>query len=189
MIVDTAKLLGTLFYQHCSKTELITLVSALVDEDVLEKQTLEAAIAIDKTQLHNDFSILFEGLGDMPVPPWGSVYLDKERVLFGESTLTYRQFLQLNAISLNTGVREPEDQFGLMLLAFAYLIEQDKQQAAIELMEVHLLPWGLAYLQQLNKKSPNLFYKHMANDTQAWLQLLIAEKNMNVLPKKVHIYD
>ncbi len=53
----------------------------------------------------------------MPAPPWGSVYQIKTASKFGASTVEYRQFLELNQIELDTGLREPEDQFGLMLFA------------------------------------------------------------------------
>lgn len=49
--------------------------------------------SIQPEQLEYDFSILFEGQGEMPAPPWGSVYLDKENILMGDSTLQYREFL------------------------------------------------------------------------------------------------
>ncbi|CNH58025.1 TorD family cytoplasmic chaperone [Yersinia frederiksenii] len=107
--------------------------------------------AISPEQLEYDFSVLFEGQGEMPAPPWGSVYLDKENILMGASTLQYREFLATLGLANQSTIHEPEDQFGLMLLAWVYLIEQhpvssqqsnNNQQdgAEIVLLTEHLLP-------------------------------------------------
>ncbi|MGL5654056.1 MAG: molecular chaperone TorD family protein [Vibrio sp.] len=95
------------------------------------------------------FSQLFEGLGYMFAPPWGSVYLDPENIVMGESTLAYRQFLQRHGVAVQLDCHEPEDQFGLMLLALAHFLEQDQESAAIELLNKHLFPWATLYLQRL----------------------------------------
>ncbi|WP_368658211.1 molecular chaperone TorD family protein [Budvicia aquatica] len=54
---------------------------------------------IDPESLVYDYSILFEGQGVMPAPPWSSVYLERENLLMGESTLAYRDFLASQAWS------------------------------------------------------------------------------------------
>lgn len=187
MIIHTLKLLGTLFYHKRSKTESVEIVSALINESVLQPEALNALCELDEAQLEHDFSVLFEGIGTMPVPPWGSVYLDKERVLFGNSNVLYRLFLQQNGITLDSGQREPEDQFGLMLLACAYFLEQDNTQAAFELLGEHLMPWGKAYLQQLANKAPNPFYQQLATDTFIWTNCLIQKQNIHVIQKKLYV--
>ena len=65
-------------------------------------------------QLIWQFSVLFEGQGEMVAPPWGSVYLDKDNLLMGDSTVAYRHFLATNGIAFVSDVCQPEDQFGLM---------------------------------------------------------------------------
>ncbi len=52
----------------------------------------------------------------LPAPPWGSVWLDKESVLFGDSTLALRQWMRENGIALEADGNEPEDHFGTVLL-------------------------------------------------------------------------
>ncbi|WP_306439766.1 TorD/DmsD family molecular chaperone [Vibrio japonicus] len=187
MIIYNFKLLGTLFYHKRSKTESVELVSALVEEYVLENETLDALSVLEPEQHDHDFSALFEGMGSMPVPPWGSVYLDKEQVLFGESNTQYRLFLQQHGIELDSGQREPEDQFGLMLLACAYFLEQDQTQAAFDLLGEHLMPWGSTYLEQLRDKAPNPFYQRLAADVIKWLDTLIQQQRINVVKKKIYL--
>lgn len=187
MIIDTVKLIGILFHQKQSKSELVAIVTALVEDKVLSNATLEALIGLDEAKLDADFTELFEGIGEMTAPPWGSVYLDREKVLFGESTVAYRQFLLNNNIELNTGVREPEDQFGLMLLAYAYLLENNNIPASVTLLESHLLPWSSIYLHLLNKTSKNCFYSNLASDVAAWLNKLTTELGLVVEEKKIYL--
>ncbi|MFV0449153.1 MAG: molecular chaperone TorD family protein [Vibrio sp.] len=187
MIIHKIKILGSLFYQKYSQAESIELVEALVAENVLQASTLDELKSLSSEQLEQDFSALFEGIGFMPVPPWGSVYLDKEQVLFGESNVQYCLFLKQHGIVLNSGQREPEDQFGLMLLACAYLLEQDKTHAAYELLGQHLMPWGLTYLDQLTQKAPNVFYQQLASDVSLWLKELVEEFGIEVVEKKVYL--
>ena len=187
MIIDTHKLLGSLFYQATSKEQLITIVEALVESEVLSEECLIALRSEDEDTLSAEFSRLFEGVGDMPAPPWGSVYLDKDRVVFGASTVEYRQFLELNQIELDTGLREPEDQFGLMLFAHAYLLENNNIDSARELLGFHLLTWSPVYLEKLNTASELSFYKKLSTDVIDWLKYLTSEYKINVVSKKLYI--
>ncbi len=187
IIIHKIKLLGSLFYQKHNQVKSIELVEALITENVLQPNTLAELKSLNDEQLEHDFSVLFEGIGSMPVPPWGSVYLDKEQVLFGESNVQYRLFLQQHGIELNSGQREPEDQFGLMLLACAYLVEQDKTSAACELLSEHLMPWGFTYLDLLTQKAPNAFYQQLASDASLWLKQLIEQLNIQVAEKKIYL--
>jgi TorA maturation chaperone TorD len=179
--------LGSLFYQATSKEQLITIVEALVESKVLSEECLQALRSEDEDALSAEFSRLFEGVGDMPAPPWGSVYLDKDRVVFGASTVKYRQFLELNQIELDTGLREPEDQFGLMLFAHAYLLENNNIDSACELLGSHLLTWSSVYLEKLNTASELSFYKKLSTDVIDWLKYLTSEYKINVVPKKLYI--
>ncbi len=187
MIIDTHKLLGSLFYQATSKEQLLTIVEALVESEVLSEACLLALQNEQEDALVAEFSRLFEGVGDMPAPPWGSVYLDKDRVVFGASTVEYRKFLELNQIELDTGLREPEDQFGLMLFAHAYLLEKNNIDSACELLTSHLLTWSPVYLEKLNTASELSFYKKLSTDVIYWLKYLTSEYKINVVPKKLYI--
>ncbi|MDK9740148.1 molecular chaperone TorD family protein [Vibrio sp. D404a] len=187
MIIDTHKLLGSLFYQATNKEQLLDIVQALVESQVLSEGCLLALQNEQEDALAAEFSRLFEGVGDMPAPPWGSVYLDKDRVVFGESTVAYRQFLELNQIELDTGLREPEDQFGLMLFAHSYLLENNNVNSARELLECHLLTWSSTYLYKLNSASELSFYKKLSIDVINWVNYLTSEYNLNVATKKLYI--
>ncbi|QHB31917.1 molecular chaperone [Yersinia canariae] len=159
-------------------------------------------------QLEYDFSVLFEGQGEMPAPPWGSVYLDRENILMGKSTLKYREFLLTLGLASQSAIHEPEDQFGLMLLAWVHLIErphlsqqqlsqrlisqqaisqQHPNDAAITLLTEHLLPWAYRYLEQVkNAQLEYPIYPLLAGIAECYLKTLQTE--LGLFPRPYELY-
>ncbi|MCX8650923.1 molecular chaperone [Gilliamella sp. B2776] len=181
-LVTLAKLLGAFFYYSPNSETVRPLIDGLLhidnlanwsDYKLINEQCQILANQIQTPDLDFQFSVLFEGQGNMPVPPWGSVYLDQEKLLMGESQERYRQFLQQNGLTLNSGMNEPEDQFGLMLMAFAILVEKKQFVVAKQLMTDHLLLWSSTYLNHLKQNEISLFYQALAVITEQYLQMLL----------------
>lgn len=159
-----AKILGSLFYYTPARDDIFCLIMDL--KDVIGRfewrdgkkidPILEELAAPERKELIWQFSVLFEGQGVMVAPPWGAVYQDKDGLLMSASTLRYREFLEKNQLRFTSSINEPEDQFGLMLLALSYFLETDNRAAAQELLDEHLLTWSGPYLQRLieNEVSP-----------------------------------
>lgn len=207
------RILGALFYsppQSETARQLWPLLPQITEyfpwPDRLEiAQYCQQLHDINPEALEYDFSILFEGQGEMPAPPWGSVYLDKENCLMGASTLRYREFLAGLGLASQSVIREPEDQFGLMLLAWVYLLEQDstkqhpsKQHAAEEhlskqyaekqppseaattLLTEHLLPWAYRYLEFVkNAQTEHQVYPILAAICESYLKTLQTELKLH----------
>ncbi|GAL30142.1 putative oxidoreductase component of anaerobic dehydrogenases [Vibrio variabilis] len=131
-----AKVFGSLLYFPLTDSNNQTLIQALSQDVALADSDIQAWCNTVQTELpdslNQDFFLLFEGGEVMLAPPWGSVYTDKEEVIFGDSTVAYRQFLRQHDIELDTGMREPEDQIGLMLFAVSQLIEQQQDIDAVK---------------------------------------------------------
>ncbi|MDF7666879.1 molecular chaperone TorD family protein [Orbaceae bacterium ESL0727] len=185
-ITTLAKLLGAFFYYSPHSDATSPLIPALLEVDKLadwqnptritaQCQTL--AEEIDNPELAYQFSLLFEGQGTMVAPPWGSVYLDREHLLMGESEEAYRHFLRQNNLQLDTGMNEPEDQFGLMLMAFALLRDQKKFAAADSLIHDHLLTWSSHYLTKLTENTVSPFYKALGIIADEFLGLVALSKD------------
>lgn len=162
--------LGSLFYFSPSQAHIYQLLHGLEgvvnlfdwrDNTAIERILREMTIP-PQSDLSYQFSVLFEGQGIMVAPPWGAVYLDKDGLLMSESTMRYRAFLADNQLLFNSGMNEPEDQFGLMLLALAQLLEQERLDAAQELLEQHLLTWSAFYLQRLQQNEISPYYASLA---------------------------
>ncbi|WP_299728237.1 molecular chaperone TorD family protein [uncultured Endozoicomonas sp.] len=164
------RILGTLFYYSPTSEEASASMEQLDQlPELLDWST--PAIILEATdhlcgyspeELSMPFSILFEGQGPMAAPPWGSIYLDKENLLLGETTLAYRQFLTTHKVELDTKLNEPEDQFGLMILAMAYFMEAENDEAVEVLLSDHLIPWASRYLELLANADESGFYSSLS---------------------------
>lgn len=190
-IAIASKLLGSFFYYPLSHQNNIQYLEAIKQSEDLNETGfstfIEAYECSSEEQINLDFQQLFEGCDVMPAPPWGSVYLDREQVIFGDSMLRLRQFLSVHQIELNTGMREPEDQFGLSLFIMAIIIEQDKKEEfVIEFLSEHLLPWAYHYLELVKKHAKTQVYASLANVTFEWLKAL--QKELNVTPHPYKLY-
>ncbi|WP_272694084.1 Tat proofreading chaperone DmsD [Providencia sp. PROV036] len=125
-------------------------IDKLFQDSLSESETLQEA-----------YQRLFIGPYALPAPPWGSVYLDKENVIFGISTLELRAWLRNNQINIELNQKEPEDHVGLIFLLTAWVIE-NKPELLRELLEIHFLPWVYRYLEKMQLQSGNAFYEATA---------------------------
>ncbi len=118
--------------------------------------------------LEETWQRLFIGPHALAAPPWGSVYLDREGVVFGESTVALRRWLGQQGIAPQRQNREPEDHIGLLLMLAAWLAENNEAPLD-DLLEQHILPWSGRYLTLLAQGADHPFYQGIAQLAQATL--------------------
>ena len=70
------------------------------------------ADGIDADDLVWEYRRLFVGPAPKPAPPWGSVYTDRECVVFGEGTLELRAWMRSHGIARQADDKTPEDHMG-----------------------------------------------------------------------------
>lgn len=169
------KLFGALFYYQ-PKEFYRSNISALLDNVNTEIEPLNQMLLsfkhADGEALQQEHDRLFSGIGEMPAPPWGSVYLDKESALFGVSTIEYRHFLRRCGFELQLHQKEPEDQIGLMLMVLANLIEADQKSNSKELLERHLMTWFGLYMQRFLSATEADAYRQLGDLSQQLLNSL-----------------
>ena len=184
-VVLSARTLGALFSYAPGSEQAAPLVAALREGSWQSQwpwpvaNGLAAQFALeDDEPLADAWQRLFIGPWALPAPPWGSVWLDKESVLFGDSTLALREWMRANGIGLSEQRAEPEDHFGTLLLA-AWLCESGQD----ELLAWHLLPWSGRFLSVFIAGAGNPFYQalgQLAQETlarwQARLPCAVADK-------------
>ena len=189
------RILGGMFYYSPETPTFQTLQPVLSEIPSLYDWQEPAQLSADCEALSDypadtltyDFSILFEGQGAMPAPPWGSVYLSHDNTVMGDSTSAYRQFLMSHGLVTDTGLREPEDQFGLMLMAISALAERGQDDAIVELLEQHLLPWAERYLTLVQHTSTEHgFYPTLAKITQTYLASV--QKQLGLQPATAELF-
>ncbi|EKT55570.1 TorD/DmsD family molecular chaperone [Providencia sneebia] len=181
MTINTtlARILGACFYYSPQSETVSQIIPLLRDiplwyewDNMEELRPLSLSLSQQSADdLAYDFSVLFEGQGVMPAPPWGSVYLERDNIVMGTSTSHYRQFLAGHSLETETGLREPEDQFGLMLMALSVFGEQEQTDAITTLLEQFLLPWAYRYLKLVQETQTEYpFYPQLAQVTEKYLQ-------------------
>ncbi|ECI5353467.1 Tat proofreading chaperone DmsD [Salmonella enterica subsp. enterica] len=164
----TARVLGALFYYSPESHETAPLVQALLTDDwqaqwPLDAEALAPVAAMFKT--HSEESLpqawqrLFIGPYALPSPPWSSVWLDRESVLFGDSTLALRQWMRENGIQFEMQQNEPEDHFGSLLLLAAWLAENERHHECEQLLAWHLFPWSSRFLDVFIDHAGHPFYQ------------------------------
>lgn len=160
-IAQSAAVLGTLFYHDPTAEENQGVLAWLAMPDAgdswgfgqPEASDLIAALARSVEEegperLHESYNRFFIGPYKLPAPAWGSVYTDPEGVLFGNETLAVRQWMRDNLVKINLKDKEPEDQFGLMLLMASWAVSNGVADEQIKvLFEENLLPWSGRFLE------------------------------------------
>ena len=132
------------------------------------RQAAAMSFAGDRDALMWEYRRLFVGPGGMPVPPWGSVYTDRECVVFGASTLALRQWMRERGIERLGTEADPEDHIGYLLLLMAWIAEHQPEFLR-EFMEQHLLTWSAHFLKQLEEAAEHPFYRGLAGLTRVSL--------------------
>lgn len=138
------------------------------------------ASGIDDEALVWEYRRLFIGPAVKPAPPWGSVYTDRECVVFGKSTLELRAWMREQGIERLVDDKTPEDHIGLMLALMAW-IAREKPEALDDFLRLHLLTWSSHFLGQLADAAEQPFYEGLARLTKASLEGIQAELGLEVV--------
>lgn len=115
-----------------------------------------------------EYRRLFVGPAAKPAPPWGSVYTDRECVVFGATTLELRAWMREHGVARATDEKTPEDHIGLMLALMAWLA-QNQPADLEEFLRLHLLTWAGHFLGELADAAEHPFYEGLARLTAASL--------------------
>ncbi len=126
-----------------------------------------------------EYRRLFIGPAPKPAPPWGSVYTDRECVVFGQTTLELRAWMREQGIERLVDDKTPEDHIGLMLVLMAW-IAGNRPEVLDEYLSLHLLTWSSHFLDQLAGAADQPFYEGLARLAQASLEGVQAQLALDV---------
>lgn len=125
---------------------------------------------VDCAALAGEYRRLFVGPGHKAAAPWGSVYTDKDGVMFGGSWLALREWMRANGLAVSTGApREPEDHIGLLLDMMAWLAEE-RPELLCDFLRLHLLTWSGHFLELMEREAQHAFFEGLAQLAQASLR-------------------
>lgn len=135
--------------------------------------------AEDRDEVVWEYRRLFVGPAAKAAPPWGSVYTDRECVIFGESTLALRAWLRAQGIDVPGANGEPEDHIGTMLLLMAW-IARNKPEVLDEYLATHLLTWAPHFLDVVRDQTQTPFFEGLAQLASSSLAGLQEELGLDV---------
>ena len=127
-----ADILGACFVFHPVKERASDAFAMLRDIDVAidwpfgeESARVQAARHFEQgagevpEAVSEEFTRLLRGAGFSPAPPWGSVYMDREKVMYGRTWVMLRDWMRAHGVSGLYAENDPEDQFGRLLVLAA----------------------------------------------------------------------
>lgn len=116
---------------------------------------------------------MFVGPGHLQAPPWESVYLSEERIIFDEHTLAVREFYRDWGVNTKTINKEPDDHIGFQMEFMSILSskaanaagennigELEKTlKAQDEFLKTHTLTWIDKFSENVVLNSQTDFFK------------------------------
>jgi TorA maturation chaperone TorD len=139
-----------------------------------------------------EFAKLFVGPFELKAPPYGSVYLDRERRVMGDSTMEVIKAYQEQGLSIDDEFKEVPDHISVELEFMYYLIHKevealkkgDKKKALkwIEPQEAffrtYLKPWVPAFCVRIKQGTDNRFYKALADCVSSFIDHFHGERKV-----------
>lgn len=151
----------------------------------------KAACAHDERYLGRQYRELFVGPNHLAAPPWGSVYMDRECVMFGETTAMLRDWMRHNGVRWVASESTPVDHIGYLLALLAWLC-RERPELVDEFLQQHLLTWADHYLTELERAADEAsdgendyapgtgFYAALARLTRATLAAIRSMHGLDV---------
>jgi TorA maturation chaperone TorD len=141
--------------------------------------------------LRVDYSKLFLGPFALLAPPYGSVYLEGERKVMGDSTIDARNRYREVGLDIAGDFKEVPDHILVELEYMYYLIlkeiesieNSDLHKATDYLkkqkgfLEDHLVVWVPEFADKIEENAETEFYKNLAKATKAFVKI----ENRNIL--------
>ncbi len=136
--------------------------------------------------LQRDYTQLFIGLEKILAPPYASVYLSENHLLYEQPVLDVRQFYKKFGLSVNPMNKVPDDHIGFELYCLSFLLENavqaaeqndmrkfDGYQAALrEFLSNHLNTWLPSFLPLVEEKAETAYYRGVALLTFGFVESL-----------------
>jgi TorA maturation chaperone TorD len=131
-----------------------------------------------------EYARLFVGPFSVPAPPYGSLYLENERKVMGDSTINALKHYHKFDLGMAEGLKELPDHISVELEFMYFLIykevesilSEDPEPARIfltqqaDFMTAHLCGWAPQFTDNMIQFSETAFYSNLGKATQIFLQ-------------------
>lgn len=146
--------------------------------------------------LNSDYTALFVGLERVAAPPWESVYLSRDHLLFDEQTLRVRETYARFGLQIPRIDREPDDHIGFELLFLSHLAELAAQAldagdpaSAVDYLAAgrdflirHPQRWAHLFAERVERSAATGYYRGLAQLLLCSLDSLAALLNETLPP-------
>ncbi len=165
------------------------------------KQMRDASEVDDEDLMKVDYAALFVGPFELPAAPYGSVYMDKNKRIMGDSTMAVLKLYQ--EAGLKVDVKDSPDHIAIELEFVHYLYsleveaiqDGDSEKATrIASLRAHFLttclaPWIRPFCQSIKNATKNLFYVNLADCLEVFITEIsglesISLQDHRLLPKE-----
>lgn len=181
---DIFRLLAACFYQpqrDVFQEDLLSKLAALLKElcpgaaDYAEEMIKLLPVYSDE-ELLVDYSRLFVGPGELLAAPYGSVYLEKDRRVMGDSTMAVMAFYSSHGLVMDSEFRDLPDHIAVELEFMHYLIFKEIEaldasdfKTAADILESQdtfmnkfLRPWVDKFSGKTAEGAETAFYRALA---------------------------
>lgn len=137
----------------------------------LLQKALEGNLDLLAKRLAEDFTRLFFGPDKAPVPPYESVYVGKEKILFDTSTLEVRDLYRRMGFRIRALNQVPDDHIGLEMAFLSRLCslsgtarryDQNRLESLAAFLNTHTLRWVDRFTDLAAKYARSDFYRGTA---------------------------
>lgn len=187
---DTYRLLANAYYLPNQ-----SLLDSLVDlQKCMQQICRESAVPFKKMQayiglkdgmanLTVDYAKLFVGPFSLLAPPYGSVYMEGERMVMGNSTADVQKRYQATGLDIDARFKDAPDHIAAELEFMHFLIFKEMEAADqldaegvikyLEMqrsfLEYHLGAWISEFTDKVVKNAQTDFYQNLARATEAFV--------------------
>jgi len=188
---DAYRLLAACYYaptaallEEGSCAALAELLSEISTE--ASHRAAEAASVLGETSLEPqlvEYSRLFLGPFKLVAPPYGSVWLDKQKTVMGDSTAQVATFYHAQGLQLADDFLELPDHIAVELEFLSYLAFKEREaafsgdsatverlrQVQLDFITTFLLPWLLPFTEAIIEDGEAPFYQAIADCTASFV--------------------
>jgi TorA maturation chaperone TorD len=189
---DFYKLLAACFYlprkQLCLEEGIFKNLVALSKEVCPEAAPIfvrleQAFSSSDEEELLIEYASLFVGPYELKAPPYGSIYLNGERKVMGDSTLQVIKLYEEAGLVMDKDFKELPDHIAVELEFMYYLIykemealEKSEKEKTLAFRETRshffnrfLRPWVPSFCEKIKQSTDHPFYLSLANSLSAFI--------------------
>lgn len=161
------------FFKNLTHTLKRVCATAAVFSEKMEEEISSSS----EEELLVDYAKLFVGPNKLKAPPYGSVYLDKDRKIMGNSTVKVMELYRESGLSMSNDFKELPDHIAVELEFMYYMafkeaeaVEKSETDTALHMLSMQheffgrfLGQWIIPFCEKIKEGADTAFYQSLAD--------------------------